>query len=104
MKCYSKQLTLQMPRKPYMDWEACKAGLVPALPNNIIVSKHAIQRAQERGIALSDLYHPTGRHGSGKPIMKGNTVVTAVVNLPNRRPVNASTKPQEKQVDVKTTE
>jgi hypothetical protein len=86
-----------------MDWDACKAGLVPALPNNIIVSKHAIQRAQERGIQLSDLYHPTGRHGSGKPIMVGNTVVTAVVNLPNRRPSVdvASTEPQEKQVKVK---
>jgi hypothetical protein len=85
-----------------MDWDACKAGLVPALPNNIIVSKHAIQRAQERGIQLSDLYHPTGRHGSGKPIMVGNTVVTAVVNLPNRRPVDvASTELQEKQVNVK---
>jgi hypothetical protein len=90
-----------------MDWDACKAGLVPALPNNIIVSKHAIQRAQERGIQLSDLYHPTGRHGSGKPIMVGNTVVTAVVNLPNRRPADIeSTKPLEKpvKVKVKTTE
>ena len=91
-----------MPRKPYMDWDACKAGLVPALPNNIIVSKHAIQRAHERGIPLSDLYHPSGRHGSGKPIMVGNTVVTAVVNLPNRKPVNPDDEPQPQNTDKET--
>ncbi len=61
----------------YFDY--VKGGLADFRMDDIRISKHAIQRARERGIPLEDLRRKRGNQ-AGYGVLKGKTIVTALTN------------------------
>jgi hypothetical protein len=62
----------------YLDY--VKAGAAPDFTaDDLHISKHAIQRAKERGIPMEDLRRKRGNK-AGYGVLRGKTIVTALTN------------------------
>ena len=63
---------------PITEWDEIKGGVKDFKLDNLNITNHAKKRCKERNIPLEDLRRSHGK--SGKPILVGNTVVTAISN------------------------